>query len=100
MLTIEGKKKKKTKTQQEVDDFLYELPNTIPNLELGDGLLNFLGTTAQNVFDNNAPPPKKEEEEEILKDIMDKYEIEKIRDTMVETGSQVPESFCFFLWWR
>ena len=83
------------KTQQEVHGFLYELPNTIPNLKLGDGLLNFLGTTAQNVFDNNAPPPKKEEEEEILKDIMDEYEIEKIRDTMVETA-QVLESFFFF----
>ena len=92
-------RKKKTKTQQEVDDFLYELPNTIPNLELGDGLLNSLGTTAQDLFDNNAPPSKKEEEEEILKDIMDEYEIEKIRDTMDETA-QVPESFFFFLRWR
>ena len=26
----------KTKTQQEVDDFLYELPETMPDLVLGD----------------------------------------------------------------
>ena len=38
---------KKTKTQQDVDDFLYELPErTMPDLELGDGLLNSLGTNA------------------------------------------------------
>ena len=56
---------KKTKTQQDVDDFLYELPErTMPDLELGDGLLNSLGTNAQN--------------------IMDEYEIDKIRDTMDE----------------
>ena len=29
----------KTKTQQEVDDFLYELPEDIPQLELVNGLL-------------------------------------------------------------
>ena len=68
------------------------MPNTIPNLKLGDGLLNSLGTTAQNLYDTNAPPSKKEEE--ILKDIMDKYETEKIRDTMDETA-QVPECFFF-----
>ena len=83
----------KTETQQDVDDFLYELPDTIPTLELGDRLLNSLGTTAKNLFDNNAPPSKKEE------DIMDEYEIEKIRDTMDETA-QVPESIFFFLRWR
>ena len=93
------REKRKTKTQQEVDDFLYELLNTIPNLELGDGLLNSLGTTAQNLFDTNAPPSKKEEEEEILKDIIDEYEIEKIRDTKDET-TQVPENIYIFLWWR
>ena len=87
---------KKTKTQQDVDDFLYELPErAMPDLELGDGLLNSLGTNAQNLFDVNAPPSKKEEEEEILKDIMDEYEIEKIRDTMDESA-QVPESIYFF----
>ena len=95
-MTDPREEEKKTKTQQDVDDFLYELPErTMPDLELGDGLLNSLGTNAQNLFDVNAPPSKKEEEEEILKDIMDEYEIEKIRDTMDESA-QVPESIYFF----
>ena len=64
------------------------------DLQCGDGLLNSLGTNAQNLFDVNAPPSKKEEEE-ILKDIMDEYEIEKIRDTMDES-TQVPESIYLF----
>ena len=64
------------------------------DLQRGDGLLNSLGTNAQNLFDVNAPPSKKEEEE-ILKDIMDEYEIEKIRDTMDESA-QVPESIYLF----
>ena len=67
----------------------------MPHLELGDRLLNSLGTNAQNLFDVNAPPSKKEEEEEILRGIMDEYEIEKIRDTMDES-TQVPENIYFF----
>ena len=39
----------------------------MPDLELGDGLLNSLGVTSQNLFDENAPISIKEEEEEILK---------------------------------
>ena len=92
----------KTKTQQEVDDCLHELPETMPDLVLGDELTNALGTEAQNLFDQNASSSKKEEEDEILKDFMEEYEIEKIRDTMDETA-QVPESFFFFyicIWWR
>ena len=85
----------KNQTQQEVDDFLYELPDTMSDLELGDGLLNTLGIGGQNLFDSNAPPTKKKEEDEILKDIMDEYEVDKIRDTMDETG-QVPDSIYFF----
>ena len=85
----------KTKTQQEVDDFLYELPETMPDLVLGDELTNALGTEAQSLFDQNAPPSKKEEEDEILKDFMEEYDIENIRDTMDETA-QVPESIYFF----
>ena len=86
----------KTKTQQEVDDFLYELPETMPDLELGDELTNVLGTEEQNLFDQNAPPTKKEEENEILKDFMEEYKIEEIRETMDETA-QLPESFFFFM---
>ena len=85
----------KTKTQEEVDDFLYELPETMPDLELGHELANALGTEAQNLFDQNAPPTKKEEEDEILKDFMEEYKIEEITDTMDETA-QIPESISFF----
>ena len=84
------------KTKQEIDDFLYELPDTgMPTLELGDKLIQTLGTEAEDLFDSNAPPTKKEEEHEILKKIMDKYNIDDIKDTMNETG-QVPESIYFF----
>ena len=85
----------KTKTQQEVDDFLYELRETMPDLVLGDELTNALGTEAQSLFDQNAPPSKKEEEDEILKDFMEEYDIENIRDTMDETA-QVSEIIYFF----
>ena len=41
------REERKTKTQQDVDDFLYELPErAMPDLELGDGLLSSLGTNA------------------------------------------------------
>ena len=63
----------------------------MPGLELGDGLLNSLSVTTQNLFDENAPISKKEEEEEILKDIMDEYKINEIKDMMDETA-HAPES--------
>ena len=67
----------------------------MPDLELGDRLLNSLGTNSQNLFDVNAPTYKKEEEEEILRDIIDEFEIEKIRNTMDESA-QVLENIYFF----
>ena len=85
----------KTKTQQDVDDFLYEFPDTMPDLELGDGLLSSLGTTAQNLFDTDVSPTQKEEEDEVLKDILDEYEIDKIKDAMDDTD-EVPESIYSF----
>ena len=88
----------KTKTQQEVDDFLYELPDSMPKLVLGNGLLNRLDTEAEDLFNSDALPSKTAEDE-ILKDIMSENEIDKIRDTMDEKG-QIPESFFFFLLWR
>ena len=75
----------KTKTQQEVDGFLCELPEDIPELELGDGLLQTLGTEAEDLLHLNAPPTKKEEEDKILKNLMGEYNVEDIRDTMDET---------------
>ena len=83
--------------RQEIDDFLYELPDTgLPSLELVDKLIETLGTETEDLFDPNAPPTKKEEEDEILKKIMDEYNIDDIKDTMDETG-QIPESIFFFM---
>ena len=55
----------------------------MPTLELGDKLIQTLGTEAEDVLDPNAPPTKKEEEDEILKKIMDEYNIDDIKDTMM-----------------
>ena len=85
----------KTKTQQAVDDFLYEPPEDIPELELGDGLLQTLDTEAEDLLNPNARPTKKEEEDEILKNLMNEFDVEDIRDTMDETG-KVPDSVYFF----
>ena len=84
----------KTKTQAAVDDFLYELPEDMPDLELGDGLLQTLGAEAEELFDSSAPLTKREEEDEILKDLMAEYDVENIKTTMDETG-QIPESIYF-----
>ena len=86
----------KTKTQQEVDEFLYEMPEMMPDLVPGDELANALGTEAQSLFDQNASSTKKEEEDEFLKDLMEEYDIENIRNTMDETA-QVPESIFFMV---
>ena len=51
------------KPSQEINDFLYELPDTgVPTLETGDKLLDTLGTEAEDLFNN--VPTKKEEEDE------------------------------------
>ena len=47
------------KARQEIDDFLYELLDTgMPTLEIGDKLLDTLGTEAEDLF-NNVPTKKK-----------------------------------------
>ena len=74
---------------------MYELPEDFPDLTLGDGLLNSLGVEAQNLFDQDASLTKKEEQDEILKDFMEEYKIDDIRETMDETA-QVPENIYFF----
>ena len=85
----------KTSTQNEIDVFLYELPEKkIPELELSDGLLNSLGTAAKTIFDDSIST-QKEEEEEILKDIFDEYNLNDIKNTIDEKG-EVPESLYFF----
>ena len=67
----------------------------MPEFELGDGLVEKLGTEAEDLFDARAPPTKKEEEDEIPKDLMGEYNVEDIKDTMDETD-QVPESIYFY----
>ena len=71
----------------------------MPTLELGDGLVQSLGTEAEDLFDPNAPLTKKEEEDEVLKKIMEEYKIDDIKDTTEETGD-MPERIYFFLWRR
>ena len=81
-----------TKTQEEVDDFFYELPETMPDLKLGDELVNTLSIEEQSLFDKDSLTKK--EEDEVLKNLMEEYDIKNIRDTMDETA-QVPESIYF-----
>ena len=82
------------KPRQEIDDFLYELPDTgMPTLELGDKLLDTLGTKAEDLFNN--VPTKKEEEDEVLQKIIDEYDIPSMKETMDETG-KMPDSIYFF----
>ena len=63
----------------------------MPELELGDGLLNSLGTStsAKTIFDDSIPT-QEGEEEEIFKYIFDEYNIEDIKNTMDEKG-EIPE---------
>ena len=83
-------------TKKEIDEFLYELPDTdLPHLELGDKLADVLGTECENLFDANAPLSKKEEEDEILQNVIEEYDISGMKEKMDETG-QVPESIYFF----
>ena len=82
------------KARQEIDDFLYELLDTgMPTLEIGDKLLDTLGTEAEDLFNN--VPTKKEEEYEVLQKIIDEYDIPGMKDTMDET-SKFPENIYFF----
>ena len=71
------------KPRQEIDDFLYEQPDTgMPTLELGDKLLDTLGTEAEDLFNN--VPTKKEEENEILQKIIDEYDVPEMKETWMK----------------
>lgn len=59
--------KTKADTQATIEDALYELPDNMPDLELGDGLIETLGTNAEDLF--NTDNLTKQEEDEILKKI-------------------------------
>ena len=93
-MQLEKMIKKQPDPEPETNDLFYELPKNIPTLELGDPLLNSLGVEAQSLFDNKTLT-KKEEEDELLKDFMEQYNIENIKNTMDESG-QIPESIYFF----
>ena len=93
---VSAVRENKTKTQQEIDDFLYELPETMPDLKLGDRLVNSLGTDVQSLFDKDSLT-KKEEEDEVLKNFLEEYDIENIKGTMDESA-KLPENI-LFLWW-
>ena len=68
--SIRGKKvKEKTDSQVAIGDALYELPDN-PDLELGDALLETLGTNAEDLFQAENIT-KKEEEDLILEKIKD-----------------------------
>ena len=67
----------------------------MPDLELGDSLLQSLGTNAEDLF-NTETLTKKGEDDEILKDLKDGYGFEEIKNTMDESG-EVPESIYFFV---
>lgn len=79
-----------------MDDFLYELPDYFPTLELGDKLLNTSGNTGEEVLVD--APTKEEEDDTILQDIIDEYNISDMKNTVDETG-EVPENI-YFLWRR
>ena len=71
------------KPRQEIDDFLYELPDTgMPTLEVGDKLLDTLGTEAKDLFNNVLT--KKEEEDEILQKIIDEYDVPGMKETWMK----------------
>ena len=89
-------KGEKTKTQAAVDDFLYELSEGIPDLELGDSLLETLGVNTEDLISTETPAlTKEEEEDEILKNLKDEYSLEDIKNTMDQEG-EVSASIYFF----
>ena len=86
-------KEKDINDKNEIDDFLYELPDNFPTLELGDKLLDTLGNVGEEVLAD--APAKKDEEDTILQDITDEYNIPDMKNTMDETG-ELPENIYFF----
>ena len=88
-------RREKSKTTNEIDDLLYELPDVsqLPHLEMGDGLLDTLGNEGEDIIDGALN--RKEEEDLIFEKIIAEYNIPGIKDEMDATG-QVPESIYFF----
>ena len=88
-------KREKSKTINEIDGLLYELPDDsqLPHLEMGDGLLDTLGNEGEDIIDDALN--RKEEEDLIFEKIIDEYNIPGIKGEIDGTG-QVPESIYFF----
>ena len=84
--------KEKTDTQLAIDDIFYELPDN-SELELGDALIENLGTTAEDVFQVDKIT-KEEEEDLVLEKIKEEYGFEDTKESMDEV--KVPESIYFF----
>ena len=66
----------------------------MPELELGDSLIETLGKNVEDLF-NVEDLTRQEEEDEVLKKIKEEYGFEDIKDTMDEERN-VPESIYFF----
>ena len=71
-LTREKEKTVKDYVQQQLDDTLYELPDSPPKLELGDGLLNSLGVEADDVL-NREFVSNKELQDATLEQIKEEF---------------------------
>ena len=87
------KVKQKKDTQVAIDDALYEMSDN-PDLELGDGLLETLGTDAEDLFQANNLTKK--EEDVVLEKIKEEYEFEDIKDA-VDEGNVADNIFFFFM---
>ena len=86
------KEKIKDKVSEEIDDKIYKIPD-LPKLELGDGLVNILGTEAGDVLKENFVNPKKLEDE-AFENIKEEYGFEEIKDAFDEAS--FPEQLEFF----
>ena len=86
------KVKQKKDTQVAIDDALYEMSDN-PDLELGNGLLETLGTDAEDLFQANNLTKK--EEDVVLEKIKEEYEFEDIKDA-VDEGNVADNIFFFY----
>ena len=66
----------------------------MPNLELGDKLLNTLGVEAEDLFNNVLT---KKEEEEVLQKIIVEYDVPGMKETMDETGKMADNIYFFYV---
>ena len=78
-----------------IDDALYESPEN-PDLELGDGLIENLRITAEDLFQVDSIIKK--EEDIIFEKIKEEYGFEDIKKAFDE--GRVPENIYFFYVWE